>query len=157
MKYWLYGALLCLGACQTRSATEQETPTLQEALPGVWATIAFRVTLNATDSSAVPEVFEVPENEWEVRLGMRPIMTYYDLDHRYRMEYRNSADSLTRLTRGLWNVFGDTLMLIAPDATYQYEVKVAGKRATFRCLLDWDGDGKENDEYIGIQEFIREN
>lgn len=92
----------------------------------------------------------VKEEEWEEKLHMRPIFTEFFPDHKYRMEYRDLADSLTQVNRGIWNVFGDTLMLIEPRATYQYRLESHPGELRFHTYLDWDGDGVEDDEYMGI-------
>ncbi len=128
---------------------------LKTTLPGTWETVSFRVDINATDSLEPRSVFEVEEGKWVEKLSVQPVVTHFDTASKFRQEHKNQADSLVRLTRGIWNIFGDTLMMIAPDATYQYRVEIQGQQATFRCLLDWDGDGQEDDEYIGIQKLVK--
>lgn len=144
-------------ACTTDTAPEQSTTSkkdLKEILPGVWESVSIKVTMNTADNSDTSRLFEVPEENWERMLGIKPIRTFYEVDNKYRTEYRN-RDSITNLKRGMWNVFGDTLMLIEPDVTYQYTVKIQDSGlAEFRSILDWDGDGQEDDEYIGIQRYI---
>lgn len=153
---------VCLSACNANSDSQEKTPEnltydLKKEIPGTWEAIAFQVIINAGDSLAANDLFEVKEGNWITQLGIQPIQTQYSADHKYRSEYKNQSDSLLQLTRGIWNVFGDTLLLVAPDATYQYHVKLQGERAEFRCLLDWDGDGQEDDEYIGVQKRIQSN
>lgn len=160
MRIWYFAAVLalfsgCNQASQNSQANSEEKTDLKSALPGAWEAISFRIHINAADSTAPNSLFEVAEGEWIDKLGIQPITTYYDTSNKFRSEYKNQADSLVRLTRGIWNTFGDTLMLIAPDATYQYRVSLDKGRAEFRCLLDWDGDGMEDDEYIGFQKFVK--
>lgn len=109
------------------------------------------LSLDGRDSSYS---IEVKEGEWESKIGMRPVLTEFFPDHKYRREYHDLNDSLTQLNRGIWNVFGDTLMLIEPKATYQYRLKPVDGRLLFQTWLDWDGDGVEDDEYTGIQKKI---
>lgn len=131
--------------------------TLKEAIPGIWETISFKVTINSVegmeDSTAI---FEVTEEEWEKRLGIKPIRTYYELDNRFRSTYRAyGTDSIINETKGLWNVFGDTLMLIEPQVTYTYNVELRDNgTGVFRSFLDWDGDEIPDDEYIGVQRLV---
>lgn len=133
------------------------TKTLKEAMPGIWETISFKVTINSVagikDSTAI---FEVTEEEWEKRLGIKPIRTYYELDNKFRSTYRAyGTDSIINETKGLWNVFGDTLMLIEPQVTYTYSVELRDNgTGVFRSFLDWDGDEIPDDEYVGIQRLV---
>ncbi len=139
------------------SDSSGEQPELKSEIPGTWETVSFRVVINATDSLNEPVVFEVAEGDWSEKMGLQPIRTKFTTDNKFRQEYRNAADSLIRQTRGIWNVFGDTLLLIEPTATYQYQVKPEAGGAIFRCYLDWDGDGQEDDEYVGIQRVVRKD
>lgn len=159
MKYHI-GLLLniILIACQsknTSSAENQVNIDLKTDLPGTWEALAFKVNINTFQNTDSTFVMEIKTGEWEEKMQMRPIQTEYSADNRYRSTYHNLSDSLIRTERGVWNVFGDTLMLISPEATYQYEVTLQGETAQFRSLLDWDGDGQEDDEYIGIQKLIK--
>lgn len=158
-KFAHYLLLLLLVGCQSGADPDQQTQEaspvdLKKAIPGVWESVSIRVDVNSFNNTDSSYVFEVPEERWLNTLGVKPIRTYYENDNKYRSEYRDRADSLVNETRGIWNVFGDTLMLIAPDATYQYEVKIEKGLGKFRSLLDWDGDGQEDDEYVGIQRYI---
>lgn len=110
------------------------------------------LSLDGLDSSYS---ISVREQEWEAKLGMRPILTEFFPDHKYRREYRDLQDSLTQVNRGIWNLFGDTLMLIEPGATYQYKLRLEGDFLRFETYLDWDGDGVEDDEYTGMQKKIK--
>ena len=128
---------------------------LKTALPGVWESVSVRVDINTANNTDSTDLFEVREENWEKTLGIKPIRTYYELDNKYRTEYRSRTDSLANLKRGIWNTFGDTLMLIEPDVTYQYIVSLKPNGlAEFRSTLDWDGDGQEDDEYVGVQRFV---
>jgi hypothetical protein len=162
MRYLL--PLLCFLPMMSCDSSPSSQETNQEAtaadlkseIPGTWETVSFRVTVNALDSLNEPSVFEVEENAWLEKMGVQPIQTQFTDDNKFRQEYLDRSDSLLQLTRGIWNIFGDTLMLIAPDATYQYQVDLQGERAEFRCYLDWDGDGQADDEYVGLQRVVRE-
>lgn len=147
-----------MAACQSNPSTSevQNTPLdLKTVLPGTWETIAFQVNINTFQNTDSTFVMEVKSGEWEAKMQMRPILTEYAVDNRYYIIYNSLKDSLLRTDRGIWNVFGDTLMLISPEATYQYEVLKKDSHLELRSVLDWDGDGVEDDEYIGIQKFIK--
>lgn len=119
-------------------------------LVGVWESSAFRVNVNTANNTDSSYQVVVPEEEWEDRMNMKPIEAYFQQDNKYIAEYRNLNDSLIRRHRGIWNTFGDSLVIIEPDAIYQYIMTRENKRVLFHSLVDWDGDGKEDDEYVGI-------
>jgi hypothetical protein len=150
---------LLLVACNNESPNQQETTEqsfdLKQEMPGIWESVSVRVLVNSAQNQDSSYVFEVLEENWVSTLGIKPIRTYYELDNKYRTEYISRFDSLTNVKRGMWNAFGDTLMLIEPDVTYQYTVKMMGNGlAEFKSLLDWDGDGQEDDEYTGVQRLV---
>jgi hypothetical protein len=152
-------SIVGLTACQS-SAAEQETGgkparPLQENLPGTWESVSVQVVVNSAEGDTTESyVFEVPEEEWARRLGMKPIRSFFFPNNTYRQEFMTVNDSMINVARGIWNAFGDTLMLIEPDATYQYVVKFDKGMMELRALLDWDGDGLEDDDYLGIHRRV---
>ncbi len=159
----LAGAALLLAACSNdNDQAKEERPakpqSTEEHLPGTWESVSVRVQVNTADNKDSTYVFEVKEEDWIRRLGTRPIKLYFSPDKKYRQEFIATNDSILNTTRGLWNTFGDTLMLIEPNATYQYTVTLRENGlAEFRTLLDWDGDGEEDDEYLGVHRRISRN
>lgn len=149
-------SIMLLIACQGQEAKPaEEKGALNEALPGAWQSVSVRVLVNSAEG--LPDssyVFEVREEEWAVRLGSQPIQWYFLPDNKYRQEFTALNGQSMSVTKGLWNTFGDTLMLIEPNATYQYVVSTGKGLAEFRTLLDWDGDGQEDDEYLGVHRKV---
>lgn len=142
-------------ACQGEPSKEEkklaeEKVLLKEVLPGIWESVSVRVLVNSAESTDSSYVFEVREEEWGERLGTRPIRYHFQLDNKYRQEFIALNGELMSTSQGMWNTFSDTLMLIEPNATYQYIVSTGKGLAEFRTLLDWDGDGQEDDEYLGV-------
>jgi hypothetical protein len=150
-------SLVLLAACQSdgaKQADKAEKTDLTKALPGTWEAVSLRVDINTYAGQDTSFLFEVKEEEWQRRLGVKPVRTVYSTDNKYRQEFYNPNGELSNTVRGVWNVFGDTLMMIAPDATYQYIVQVADGRSEYRALMDWDNDGEEDDEYLGVQRMV---
>lgn len=151
---------LSFWACQSNESSVESTPEdersagLESLLPGTWESVSMKVFVHTVDNSDSSYIFDVPEQRWEKMLGMKPFKTVYQANNKYYSEHRTIADTLMDLTRGMWNVFGDTLMLVTPEATYQYRVQVRRGLSEFRAFIDFDGDGKEDDEYIGIQRYV---
>ncbi len=143
---------------QDSNPSENSTTALaKEDLVGTWETKYFKVMVITADGADSTYIFEVSEEYWEDRFQVKPVRTYFEPDNTYRTEYRGLNDSLVSVTRGMYNVFGDTLMLIEPEATYQYRVLLKEGQAHWRATIDWDGDGVEDDEYYSIQRRVARN
>lgn len=128
---------------------------LKEQLPGAWESVSFKVTIHSANNADSTVVFEVAEENWQQQLGSRPILTSFYADNKYKRLFRNTGAIASDTLRGMWNVFGDTLMLIEPTTSYQYQVSVqANGLAEFRSLMDWDGDGQADDEFVGIERKV---
>ncbi|MCG8326563.1 MAG: hypothetical protein MI974_02700 [Chitinophagales bacterium] len=146
--------VLLLG-CQAESDKSIQKPDLQKELPGTWEAVSVNVQINSAmgnpDSTAT---FVIEENEWLERLAVKPVRTYYLTDNKYRQEFKSPYDTLISVNRGMWNAFGDTLMMIEPTVTYQYTVELENGLIEFNSVLDWDGDGEEDDLYKAVHRKI---
>ncbi len=144
---------LVLSSCQ-KSETP-ESVDLKEMMPGTWESVSIKVVVNSVSNTDSSYVFDVPEKLWKEKLGVQPVKTYYQAEeNKFYSEYIDLDGNITNVERGKWYVFGDTLMRVTPDATYQYEVAISGGVGTFKSMMDWDGDGNEDDEYSGVQRKI---
>lgn len=132
---------------------EEQKP-LSNVLPGTWESVSIRVEVNTAENTDSSYLFEVREEEWGERLGTRPIRFYFQPDNKYRQEFIALDGQPLSTAKGIWNTFGDTLMLIEPNATYQYLVSTGKGMAEFRTTMDWDGDGEEDDNYLSVQRRI---
>ena len=152
-RFGLILSILLLTTCSTESDSGN-SDNLTTSMPGTWESVSMRVIVqsaNATDSSYV---FDVPEKDWQRKLGA-PIRTYFQPDQNtYYRSYFNAEGEKINEERGKWYVFGDSLMLVTPQATYNYEVTLEGTRASLFSMVDWDGDGVKDDEYTEVQRKI---
>lgn len=156
------GWFLCvLFACQsntdpTASSSKSLATDLKTHLPGAWESVSFKVTIHSANHADSTIVFEVKEENWQQKLGSKPIQTSFYKDNKYKRLFRNEGTIANDTLRGIWNTFGDTLMLIEPTTTYQYQVQILPNGlAEFRTMMDWDGDGLTDDEYIGLERKVR--
>ncbi|MDP4150253.1 MAG: hypothetical protein Q8927_16050 [Bacteroidota bacterium] len=102
--------------------------------------------------------FEADSSNWEARLHIKPIRTHFLPDGSYYSEYRNVKDSLVQRPAGTWAVSGDSLTMSqsTPEAAvYILHVSIRNGIARFSGLIDFDGDGKRDDEYVGVQKKYR--
>lgn len=155
----LFLFILLLSACQqeNNSNASEETPKLDLAktLPGTWELVSIKVKVNSYENTDSSFVQEITEEQWEKIFYVKPARTYFELDNKYRRAHLDMGENVMSEARGMWNVFNDTLMMIEPDATYQYIVdQQPNGLLQFSAILDWDSDGQEDDEYLGVQRYI---
>jgi hypothetical protein len=158
MKYtFLLLGILFLSARQPEANTTESTAAavdLKEALKGTWQTFQINVAINSADGRDTFRTVSYTQEVWEKGFNMEPPVYYFQPDQKYRLVHRSLEGNIVDQTRGIWNTFGDTLVLIEPERTTQYLVRLANGKATFRNFQDWDEDGEADDEYQGLQRQI---
>ena len=151
----LFCILLGLGvffACKREpsNTSAAESPNLKTVLPGTWAATYLNVKMPTYQAGDTTEVFEASEEYWEAKYQVKPYRTYFGEDKKFHTVFRGVRGDVFGETKGIWNVFGDTLMMIEPEKTVQYKILIEKGMAHFSAVLDWDQDGKEDDEFYAI-------
>ena len=125
---------------------------LEQEIVGEWTNASMRIWVKTYNNSDTSFIVDITEENWELKMNIKPIVTTIHEDGTYMSEYRNSFDSLIYDNpRGTWLIDGDTLIMEDGKATYKYQIFIDGDRAEFNSLIDWDGDGVADDEYTGVQ------
>ncbi len=150
--------VLIVSSCQSEPKNQEaevETLDLAKTLPGTWEMVSLKVQVNSFDNTDSTYVLEIKEEEWDKVYFVKPVKTYYELDNKYRRAYFNAKGDVVSEDRGMWNVFNDTLMMIEPNVTYQYTIsQQPNGLLKFSSIVDWDSDGVEDDDYLGVQRYI---
>ncbi len=144
----------CQNQTDNNSREENTNPDLISELPGTWEAVSIKVNMPSVYSTEIDSVFEVSEEYWVEKFSIKPVVTIFQADKKYIQRFRNSQDSLLNEVKGIWNVFGDTLMLIEPNSTNSYIVQLDKGLITFNSDVDWDGDGAQDDTYQGVHRKI---
>lgn len=147
--------VLFFSACNHNSQRTSGKINLKEELPGLWVTSRIEVKINSVNGQDTSYVENIEEATWRNRFSVHPPEYYFSTDQKFRREHRSLADTLMSSSRGIWNAFSDTLMLIEPDGTYQYLVSFEGTQAIFSTKLDWDGDGQADDDFKSWNRLLR--
>lgn len=128
---------------------------LREVIPGTWEGVSMKVNVYSANGIADSSfVFQVNDGDWENLFSVLPPRTYFERNNKYRIEYRDRRDSVMSTSRGIWNVMGDTLMMIEPDQTQQYQVRYDKGMLFFIGQRDWDEDGVEDDAYQEVKRRV---
>lgn len=131
-----------------------ELTSVAEQLTGEWNNLSIRVEINSKNNTDSTEVFEVGRPQWEEKLKIKPIRSFFRADSTWNSAHYNLKDSLVYDPSGKWWTEGDNLTMLqvlpSPDTTV-YRFTITKDTASFECILDWDMDGKKDDKYFGKQ------
>jgi len=137
--------LLCL--IPFIAAAQPPKGPLAKTLIGEWRNVYVKINIG-------DKVMEADSSNWEARLHIKPIRTYFNGDGSYYSEYRNLQDSVVRRPSGSWIIEGDSLTMteVSPDnSRMKFKLYIENDVATFTGLIDFAGDGKADDLYYGRQ------
>jgi hypothetical protein len=146
-------AIFCV-ACQDSGRSIKENVIESNELIGEWNNLSIRINIQSKNNSDSSEVFEVNRPEWEERLKIKPIRTFFREDSTWNSAHYNLKDSLVYNPSGKWWIKDDMLVLFQdfPSLdTTSYTLQLKKDTASFAGLVDWDMDGKKDDNYIGRQ------
>ena len=142
-------AAICFAGCQ-----DSQVSLNAKDLTGEWNNLSIRTKVHSKNSSGADEVFEVNRAEWEEKLKIKPIRTFFRADSSWNSAHYNLNDSLVYNPSGRWWIERDKLVMLqtfpSPDTT-TYTLVLQKDTATFEATLDWDMDGKKDDHYFGRQ------
>jgi hypothetical protein len=128
---------------------------MEQNLIGKWTNVAMRVRVNTYNKSDTSFIVDINEDNWDLKMTVKPIVTMIYDNGTYESEFRNSFDSLIYKPQGTWMIDGDSLIMKDHQAVYRYKIFIDGDMAEFKSLLDWDSDGQVDDEYFGVQRKTR--
>lgn len=120
---------------------------------GDWVANSIKIDIR---SDSAMQVY-VAKGEFESKLNHKPMQTTFRPNNTYQINYLNLQDSIFEKRRGIWNIFGDTLLLIEGDATYKYAIKMRHNHLQYQTQLDWDNDQEMDDTYTQIDQKVIKN
>jgi len=132
----------------------------QPDLAGVWEIDELKITMNSYQNSDSVQVIEVNRSNWEEKMKVRNIQTYYNPDGTYHSVHRNLHDSIFYDPAGTWRIENDTLVIhdtIPKQTTYRFKVKTNKDFVEYWGMEDFDQDGKVDDDYYSKQRRIKES
>lgn len=151
----LLAGIALVYACQPdKKEAQGPLVDLKSALPGTWETKYLQITMPTYQGGDSTNVFEASEEYWEARFLVKPYRTYFSPEQKYHTVHRGLHDELISESRGMWNTFGDTLLMVEEGSTIQYKLLIEKGQAHLSALLDWDQDGQEDDEYYMVYRLV---
>ncbi|HEY0244134.1 MAG TPA: hypothetical protein VGC01_01110 [Mucilaginibacter sp.] len=153
----LTGLVISLVVFSAFSKADKPSGNLAEQLIGEWRNVYLKIIIH--NKSKPQEIVQADSTNWETRLGIKPIRTYFLENGTYYSEYRNLKDSVVRKASGTWSLKkGDSIIMtqLSPDkSVLKLKMQIINDHATFTGLIDFDGEGIDNDEYFGIHKKFK--
>jgi hypothetical protein len=141
-------------SCQNTDDGKKKDIFEAQDLTGEWNNLSIKINIHSKNNSDSNEVFEVSRPEWEEKLKIKPIRTFFRSDSTWNSAHYNLKDSLVYNPSGKWWIKENKLVMLqdfpSPDTT-SYTLLLKKDTASFESLLDWDMDGKKDDLYFGRQ------
>ncbi len=117
----------------------------------------MHVTIHTFANTDSTVIMDFDEEDLRTRFKLKPMITVLNDDGTYFLEYRAQNDSLVARPTGEWSVKDDSIrfhQLTPTEYLYSYHVTMMPDKAEFRGMMDYDGDGKSDDEMIALSRKI---
>jgi hypothetical protein len=151
----LPGLLVFLIFSCDQLSMRKENRELSKKLVGEWRNVSIKIKMNSYKNADASKDFEVNEKNWEDKMHIKPIRTFYRENSTYNSEHRNLNDSIIYNPAGKWIILDDTLEMIDTfpqrGKVYKYKLFIRDNIAEFTSIEDCDNDGWSDDNYFGVQ------
>lgn len=127
----------------------------QPPIIGSWDSQKVQVTLNHGQPDE--EVLVANKAEFPEKMNMKAAMGYYYKDGTYRDAYISMEDTISFATNGVWEINGDSLTVYQQEPakdTFRHQFTINGDRGEFKTMIDFDGDGQEDDLMTSVSKKI---
>jgi hypothetical protein len=131
---------------------------LVKALVGTWESISLQITMPSWNGSDSTGYVTADESNWETIMQLKPVTTVFNSDHTYYAEYYDLNGQLVNRPSGTWEIRGNTLTykeeVPVPMTFFQQVEKINETDYRFIFQMDYDQDGREDDQGVGISRKI---
>lgn len=151
----LIAMVLLVVSCSEQTGNTETQPTVNQELSarliGEWMNTGTKIEMQSYKNHDSVKVFNMSPEEWEKRMGLRPVKTIFWKTGSYCQVHSTLKDSLIESPAGKWMVIADTLHMKdtfpRSGKVYKYKIRINSSAAEWWSKEDCDGDGKEDDLY----------
>jgi len=145
--------LIIISSCKPE-VESKNIETISDQIVGIWDSKYLYVIQETLDGSAISRILNVTPEDYEQVLGLRTVRTYFNEDESYFGEYIGVDGNVVKSDSGKWVITGDTITIFQFDPSgsmkiINYHLEIRGDTAIFNSLMDYDGDGAEDDNFRG--------
>jgi len=127
---------------------------LKELIPGVWTMDSLHITLNAlSEDPDSQRIIKANRALWRLSYGYQPHRSIFYPNNRYSQRLNDTTGRLANREVGTWETRPDTLVLFTYDDNTNlirtpYHVSRVDSGLRLQAMLDFDGDGQQDDRYV---------
>jgi hypothetical protein len=135
----------------------ERTTDLKKMMVGEWRSVSIQIVMHTAFNSDSTRRMTANEDNWELITKRRPVRTFFKADGTYYAEFYDLNDSIVYNPSGEWSIQKDSLIIrqLKPKpALLRYQVTMRDHVGEFRSVLDFDGDGKADDEFFGVSKNV---
>lgn len=138
----LFALALALTACNGGKSIGESSKLTNEDLVGTWETTRVAVKLVDAKGSSQDSSFVLPQGTG------KPPVTYFYANGTYRNDLFSPAGEVAESGTGYWHLTADSLYMRSESVGMEsvFHIKGNVKSLSMFDLVDWDGDGKRDDE-----------
>lgn len=137
------------------SCSPKKENSLQESeLIGKWTNLSLLVTMKRLEKE--DSILHASEGEWEDVLEIKPIISEFKEDGTFKAQYSNLNEEIIKEDQGTWFIRNDSLIIEIDGKHTAYHFTIKNDRVFYKAILDWDGEGQNNDFYDGVQIKIKD-
>ena len=145
--------LIIISSCKPEIESNNHE-TKSDQIIGIWDSKYMYVVQETLDGSTTSRILNVTPEDYEQVLGLRTVRAYFNEDESYFGEYIGVDGNVVKSDSGKWAIKGDTINISQFDPSgsmkiINYHFEIRGDTAIFNSLLDYDGDGAEDDTFRG--------
>ena len=145
--------LIIISSCKPE-VESKNIETISDQIIGIWDSKYMYVVQETLDGSTTSRILNVTPEDYGQVLGLQTARTYFNQDESYIEEYIGVDGKVVKRDSGKWTITGDTITISQFDPTgsmkvLKYHLEINGDTAIFNSLLDYDGDGAEDDTFKG--------
>ncbi len=121
---------------------------------GIWESKFMYVIQETVDGSTTSRILNVTPEDYEQVLELQTVRAFFNEDESYFREYIGVDGNVVKIDSGKWVITGDTITISLFDPSgsiniINYHFEIRGDTAIFNSLMDYDGDGAEDDTFRG--------
>ncbi|MDJ0644498.1 MAG: hypothetical protein QNJ57_00805 [Flavobacteriaceae bacterium] len=156
MKAYLNISIIAIIFLSLLNSCKKEVPrTKREMLTGEWESKYMYVkknTFNNSDSTVIVDVN--PDNYKEI-LNLSTAIVDFKKRGSFTEKYIGVNGDTLFEQQGYWSFVGDSIIMsvykpLKSQSVLKYHIVIEGDTAKFNSVMDYDGDGSEDDEFKGI-------
>jgi hypothetical protein len=121
----------------------------EQLIVGDWESIALEVRVRTYENSDTSFLVEVDEHTWQMKMNVDPIITSIFAEGTYRSVQNDVYGNTILNTQGIWMLDSDSLVMEDDKGRYQYSMFIDQGIMELKTYIDYDGDGRKDDFYIG--------